>query len=313
MCRKWSECGKKFTAVVSENPPHTAGGRSRHHSSGSNPAGSLPHEAISRKQAPALFVPGPVWQNGLMPSPAKRMSGGSTPSAGVKYREIVMELYSTLSRTVEPLVTLHPDRVYLFVCGPTVYDYSHLGHARTYVVFDVLVKYLRSTGKEVFYLQNITDVDDKIINRAKEEGISQSELCPEVRDRVPPGHGLPGHRCGQLLCPCHYPHRRDHRPGGAPDCQRGGLRHGYRGLLQSGYLRSQRGTLGPGTGKTRQPSRRCLETQPARFRPLEDRGVRRVHLGFPWAGAARLAYRGYGDLREVLRPAVPTCTAEGWT
>ncbi|MGB7788982.1 cysteine--tRNA ligase [Methanoregula sp.] len=87
-----------------------------------------------------------------------------------------MELYSTLSRTVEPLVTLHPDRVYLFVCGPTVYDYSHMGHARTYVVFDVLVKYLRWTGKEVFYLQNITDVDDKIINRAKEEGISQNEL-----------------------------------------------------------------------------------------------------------------------------------------
>jgi cysteinyl-tRNA synthetase len=89
---------------------------------------------------------------------------------------IFMDLYSTLTRTTEPLVTLHPDRVYLFVCGPTVYDYSHLGHARTYVVFDVLAKYLRSTGKEVFYLQNITDVDDKIINRAKEEGKSQNEL-----------------------------------------------------------------------------------------------------------------------------------------
>jgi cysteinyl-tRNA synthetase len=88
-----------------------------------------------------------------------------------------MELYSTLSRTVEPLVTLHPERVALFVCGPTVYDYSHLGHARTYVVFDVLAKYLRWTGKEVFYLQNITDVDDKIINRAKEEGVSQNVLA----------------------------------------------------------------------------------------------------------------------------------------
>jgi cysteinyl-tRNA synthetase len=88
-----------------------------------------------------------------------------------------MKLYSTLSRTVEPLVTLHPDRVALFVCGPTVYDYSHLGHARTYVVFDVLAKYLRWTGKEVFYLQNITDVDDKIINRAMEEGVSQSVLA----------------------------------------------------------------------------------------------------------------------------------------
>jgi cysteinyl-tRNA synthetase len=88
-----------------------------------------------------------------------------------------MELYSTLTRTIEPLVTLHPDRVYLFVCGPTVYDNSHLGHARTYVVFDVLAKYLRSTGREIFYLQNITDVDDKIINRAAEEGVSQPALA----------------------------------------------------------------------------------------------------------------------------------------
>jgi cysteinyl-tRNA synthetase len=88
-----------------------------------------------------------------------------------------MMLYSTLSRTTEPLVTLHPDRVSLFVCGPTVYDSSHIGHARTYVIFDVLAKYLRSTGKEVFYLQNITDVDDKIINRAKEEGLSPRELA----------------------------------------------------------------------------------------------------------------------------------------
>jgi cysteinyl-tRNA synthetase len=88
-----------------------------------------------------------------------------------------MDLYSTLTGTVEPFQTLHPDRVYLFVCGPTVYDYSHLGHARTYVVFDVLAKYLRSTGKEVFYLQNITDVDDKIINRAEEEGVSQPALA----------------------------------------------------------------------------------------------------------------------------------------
>ncbi|MEI6293965.1 MAG: cysteine--tRNA ligase [Methanomicrobiales archaeon] len=88
-----------------------------------------------------------------------------------------MELYSTLSRKVEPLVTLNPERVSLFVCGPTVYDYSHLGHARTYVAFDVLVKYLRWTGKEVFYLQNITDVDDKIINRANEEGVSQGFLA----------------------------------------------------------------------------------------------------------------------------------------
>ncbi|WML67688.1 MAG: Cysteine--tRNA ligase [Methanoregula sp. SKADARSKE-2] len=92
-------------------------------------------------------------------------------------KDVTMQLYSTLSRTVESLETLSPDRVSLFVCGPTVYDFSHIGHARTYVVFDVLAKYLRWTGKEVFYLQNITDVDDKIINRAKEEGVSQSYLA----------------------------------------------------------------------------------------------------------------------------------------
>lgn len=106
------------------------------------------------------------------------MSGGSTPSAGVKRKEIdALDLYSTLSRTVEPLVTRNPGRVTLFVCGPTVYDYPHLGHARTYVVFDVLAKYLRWTGYEVFYLQNITDVDDKIIDRAREKGVSQSVLA----------------------------------------------------------------------------------------------------------------------------------------
>ena len=88
-----------------------------------------------------------------------------------------MQLYSTLSRSVEPLVSLNPGRFFLFVCGPTVYDYSHIGHARTYVVFDVFAKYLRSTGEEVFYLQNITDVDDKIINRAKNEGVPPGQIA----------------------------------------------------------------------------------------------------------------------------------------
>jgi cysteinyl-tRNA synthetase len=88
-----------------------------------------------------------------------------------------MELYSTLSRKIEPFTTRSPGRATLFVCGPTVYDFSHIGHARTYAVFDVLAKYLRWTGLEVFYLQNITDVDDKIIKRADESGISQKDLA----------------------------------------------------------------------------------------------------------------------------------------
>lgn len=60
------------------------------------------------------------------------------------------------------------EKLRFFVCGPTVYDFAHIGHARTYIAFDVIVKYLRKAGHKVFYLQNITDIDDKIINRAKE-------------------------------------------------------------------------------------------------------------------------------------------------
>jgi cysteinyl-tRNA synthetase len=64
----------------------------------------------------------------------------------------------------------------LFVCGPTTYDLSHIGHARTYLVFDLITKYLKQKGYRVFYLQNITDIDDKIINRAKEEKVFWKDL-----------------------------------------------------------------------------------------------------------------------------------------
>lgn len=88
-----------------------------------------------------------------------------------------MKIFDTMKRgKVE--IDLQKSRVVkLFVCGPTVQDSIHLGHARTYIFFDVFAKYLRSKGYDVFYLQNITDIDDKIIRKAKEEGISFSELA----------------------------------------------------------------------------------------------------------------------------------------
>ncbi len=89
---------------------------------------------------------------------------------------MALKLYNTLSKTKEEFKPIDGNKVNLFVCGPTVYDYPHLGHAKTYTQFDVLVRFLRYTGYEVFYLQNITDIDDKIINRAKEEGISWKDL-----------------------------------------------------------------------------------------------------------------------------------------
>lgn len=87
-----------------------------------------------------------------------------------------LKIYSTLSRKKEAFKPIKKSQVNLFVCGPTVYDFAHLGHAKTYTQFDVIVKYLRHKGFKVFYLQNITDIDDKIINRANQEKTDWKEI-----------------------------------------------------------------------------------------------------------------------------------------
>jgi len=94
-----------------------------------------------------------------------------------------MLINSTLSGKKEPFLPIHDNRVNLFVCGPTVYDNSHIGHARTYIVFDVVARYLKHKGFSVFYLQNITDVDDKIIQRAAETGTSPRLLARKFEQK----------------------------------------------------------------------------------------------------------------------------------
>lgn len=90
---------------------------------------------------------------------------------------MALKFYNTLSRKKENFRPRTAKKINLFVCGPTVYDFSHIGHARTYIVFDVITKYLREKKFDVFYLQNITDIDDKIIKRAKEKKISHQKLA----------------------------------------------------------------------------------------------------------------------------------------
>lgn len=87
-----------------------------------------------------------------------------------------LKFYNTLTRQKEEFVPINKEKINLFVCGPTVYDYPHLGHGKTYTQFDVLFRALKYLNYKVFYLQNITDIDDKIINRAKEQNISPKEL-----------------------------------------------------------------------------------------------------------------------------------------
>ncbi|HEY9447895.1 MAG TPA: cysteine--tRNA ligase, partial [Burkholderiales bacterium] len=80
----------------------------------------------------------------------------------------MVKIYNTLAREKQDFVPLEPGRVRMYVCGMTVYDYCHLGHARVMVVFDVVRRWLRAAGYEVTYVRNITDIDDKIIKRAQE-------------------------------------------------------------------------------------------------------------------------------------------------
>ena len=93
-----------------------------------------------------------------------------------------LKIYSTLSRKKELFKPIKKNEVNLFVCGPTVYDYAHLGHAKTYTQFDIIVKYLRYKEYKVFYLQNITDIDDKIIKKANEEKIDWKEIVKKYRE-----------------------------------------------------------------------------------------------------------------------------------
>ena len=87
-----------------------------------------------------------------------------------------MKIYNTLTRNKEEFIPLEDGKVKIYACGPTVYNYFHIGNARPFVVFDTLRRYLIHLGYDVKFVQNFTDVDDKIINKAKEEGVSATEL-----------------------------------------------------------------------------------------------------------------------------------------
>jgi cysteinyl-tRNA synthetase len=91
----------------------------------------------------------------------------------------MLNVYNSLTRTKELFVPIKPGFIGLYVCGITVYDSCHLGHARSMVAFDVIVRFLRSSGYNVTYVRNITDIDDKIIARANERGVSIEVLTDE--------------------------------------------------------------------------------------------------------------------------------------
>jgi len=90
---------------------------------------------------------------------------------------MALRIYNTLTGKKEDFVPLHEKRIGMYVCGVTVYDLSHIGHARSTIIFDMIYRYLRYRGYEVTYVRNFTDIDDKIIKRANEEGVDYKTIA----------------------------------------------------------------------------------------------------------------------------------------
>lgn len=94
-----------------------------------------------------------------------------------------MKIYNSLTRKKEEFIPINPPQVNIYTCGVTVYDESHIGHARSLYIFDVIRRYLKYRGFQVNFVRNITDIDDKIINRANELKIDWKDLVKEYIDR----------------------------------------------------------------------------------------------------------------------------------
>ena len=102
-----------------------------------------------------------------------------------------MKLFNSMSRKKEEFVPITPGEVKMYCCGPTVYNYIHVGNARPMILFDVLRRYLEYRGYKVTFVQNFTDVDDKIIKRANEEHATSQEISEKyIEEYFKDAHGL---------------------------------------------------------------------------------------------------------------------------
>ncbi|MBI3144776.1 MAG: cysteine--tRNA ligase [Pseudogulbenkiania sp.] len=120
----------------------------------------------------------------------------------------MLNLYNTLTRQKEVFTPITPGKASMYVCGMTVYDYCHLGHARMVVVFDMVARWLRASGYDLTYVRNITDIDDKIIKRAAENGEPIQALTARFIDAMNEDFGALG-----IIRPDHEPRATEHVPG----------------------------------------------------------------------------------------------------
>jgi len=119
----------------------------------------------------------------------------------------LIRLYNTLTKSKEPLMPVKEGKIGIYACGPTVYDYFHIGNARVFIIFDVLRRYLAYRGFDVTFVQNFTDIDDKMIKRANEMGISVNELAERFIDAYKEDTASLG-----ILPADHHPRATEHIP-----------------------------------------------------------------------------------------------------
>src|SRR5262245_27259928 len=120
----------------------------------------------------------------------------------------MLKIYNTLTRQEQEFVPLEPGKVRMYVCGVTVYDYCHLGHARFLIVFDIVRRWLRAAGYQVTYVRNITDIDDKIIKRAHENGEPVEQLTARFIKAMSEDAAVLG-----VEAPDYEPRATEHVPG----------------------------------------------------------------------------------------------------
>ena len=218
-----------------------------------------------------------------------------------------MQIYNTMTRKKEELVPLIPGQISMYVCGPTVYNFFHIGNARPFVVFDTFRRYLEYRGYKVRFIQNFTDIDDKLIRRAKEENTTVPELAERyIKEYYTDADALGVERA------TNNPRATQHIPqivalvqalidkGHAYATGDGDVYFSVRSFKDYGKLSGQ---SIEDLGERRPHRAGRKETGSAGFRPVEGRKARRACLGNPLGhGPARLAHRMLRHEHGTLRP-----------
>ncbi len=214
----------------------------------------------------------------------------------------MLKIYNTLSRQKEEFKPIHAGEIGMYVCGITVYDLCHIGHGRTFVAFDVVARYLRYSGYRLNYVRNITDIDDKIIRRANENGESIETLTNRMIGEMHKDFAALG-----ILPPDQEPRATRHIAEIIELVERL-IERGHAYVADNGDVMFDVRAVASGSGAAaggRARGSGRSEAQPDGFRAVENVESGRARLAFTLGQRpSRLAYRVLGDELQTARRAL---------